>query len=149
MSLTLGPYGQKVAQIWFPENEKLNQKSVYIFDEFKQYICCPNCTLDENKKCCKFCKIETDELDNKKCIGGGKINITLPYPNNHVFKLQSNNKKSKFVPLPNTENEPDHILIVGQTGAGKSSFIADYLRNNPDGAKNDIHIYSFNQTRTI
>jgi len=30
--------------------------------------------------------------------------------------------------LPNTAtNEPDHILIVGQTGAGKSSFIADYL----------------------
>jgi len=32
------------------------------------------------------------------------------------------------VALPNTAiNEPDHILIVGQTGAGKSSFIADCL----------------------
>jgi len=30
--------------------------------------------------------------------------------------------------LPNTAtNGPDHILIVGQTGAGKTSFVADYL----------------------
>jgi GTPase SAR1 family protein len=27
-----------------------------------------------------------------------------------------------------TENKPDHILIVGQTGAGKSYFIADYIQ---------------------
>ena len=128
MSLTLGPYGQKIARIQMPQNEKLNQKTVYIYDEFKQYVCCPNCALDETKKCCQFCKIETDENQNKKCVGGGKININLPYPNNHIFKLFSKNKKSKFVPLPNTAtNEPDHILIVGQTGAGKSSFIADYL----------------------
>jgi type IV secretory pathway VirB4 component len=32
-------------------------------------------------------------------------------------------------PLPKvTENTPDHVLIIGQTGAGKSFFIADYIQ---------------------
>jgi GTPase SAR1 family protein len=44
--------------------------------------------------------------------------------------------------LPNTENELDHILIVGQTGAGKSSFIADYLREIIQMGQKTIFIFT-------
>jgi GTPase SAR1 family protein len=44
--------------------------------------------------------------------------------------------------LPNTENEPDHILIVGQTGAGKSSVIADYLREIIQMGQKTIFIFT-------
>jgi len=120
--LSLGQYGQKIARIFIPNNNQLNDKTVYLFDG-------QNCQLNEIEKCCKYCKIETDEMGKKCCIGGGKINLNLPYPNNIIFKIPIMNKKSKFIPLPNvTENKPDHILIVGQTGAGKSYFIADYIQ---------------------
>jgi len=53
-------------------------------------------------------------------------------------------KRDFFVgPLPNvTKNEPDHILIVGQTGAGKSSFITDYMQEINQKGNKAIFIFT-------
>ncbi len=113
MSLSYGITGEKIAKINDKNNKKMDGLIIRLFDE-----------LNNNNSCDKNNKI-------------------LPYPNNFVYDL-SDKKNSKFVILPQDSNinKANHILVIGQTGSGKSNFIKDYLND----INHDRTVYIFNSS---
>jgi hypothetical protein len=122
---------RKIARI---EGGEYDGETLYLYDE--NYKCCSRCseTCIKSKKniCCDKCTVKTGGCGT--C--GGSKGKTKNVSTFEELKLKS----GKIIPLPNEEpDEADHVYISGQTGAGKSSWIGNYLK---DLKKKDIFLFS-------
>jgi hypothetical protein len=102
--------GRRIATL-LTSNKKSN-KQIYLYN--KNFIGCSECKNNKSCKCCdgNCCTKEYHDGDDEG------------YP-----KLQSPNN-TKFIVAPtNLKNSVSNIFVVGPAGAGKSVFVASYLKN--------------------
>jgi len=74
-----------------------------------------------------------DDKDNKKGLKGVKKNVyfdKLELPKNEIFEQ-----------FPNTHTERQVLMIVGQSGSGKSYYLNQYMKNYKKAYKNKKPIY--------
>jgi GTPase SAR1 family protein len=76
-----------------------------------------------------------DDTDNKKGLNGAKKNV--------YFEELELPKKSTFEQYPNTKTERQVLMIVGQSGSGKSYYVNQYMKNFKKAYKNKRPIYFF------
>lgn len=118
---------KKIAKI---KGGEYDGETLYLYD--KDFKCCSQCSnkcikASKQKKCCSNCSM------TKK--GSCSINDNEAFP---LLELEN----GTIEPIPNeNENDPDHVYIAAQTGAGKSYFIGDYLRDY-DLDNKEIFIFS-------
>jgi GTPase SAR1 family protein len=77
-----------------------------------------------------------EKKDDNKIKGLKKNKI------NYLEKIDLN-KDQKFYPYPDTSKERQCLLIVGQSGSGKSWYLNEYFKNYKKAYKNKRPIYFF------
>jgi len=65
---------------------------------------------------------------------------------NYLDKIDLD-KNQKFYPYPNTKQERQCLLIVGQSGSGKSWYLNEYMKNYKKAYKNKRPIYWFSNIK--
>jgi len=125
---------RKIARI---EGGQYHGKTLYIYDE--NYKCCSRCSdaclKSKKPKCCDKCT-KSKKGGCGTCGGGARES------NVQTFK-ELRLTVGKIIPIPNEEpDQADHVYIAGQTGAGKSSWIGDYLEDLNKKKKLDIFLFS-------
>jgi len=134
--LTFEKANKKIARI---EGGEHDGEYIYIYDP--DYKCCANCTEEcktARKKCCDKCLYKKgSKKGGCGSCGGSKLN------KRHIFS-EIKLKEGRVVPIPNQdEDQADHVYVAGQTGAGKSSWIGNYIKElKSDNPKKDLFIFS-------
>ena len=76
----------------------------------------------------------------------GKSNALKNNKINYLDKIDLD-KNQKFYPYPNTKQERQCLLIVGQSGSGKSWYLNEYMKNYKKAYKNKRPIYWFSNIK--
>ena len=76
----------------------------------------------------------------------GKSNGLKNNKINYLDKIDLD-KNQKFYPYPNTKQERQCLLIVGQSGSGKSWYLNEYMKNYKKAYKNKRPIYWFSNIK--